>query len=217
MKYRKLGGTVRRNVTMAQYIADNLEMTSNYTGRSQSEILEIALNQPMMRRLYAFVNNKENNPLVSLIEVYQESAMEPRIGETILSTTEQWFMNHAVIENREILADRVNYVNSYICGHMTEGSKKAHPYFKEFYEEAKQDMFITEDISETELKCKMMKYFAAMLSGPLDKNIMGESYLFRNLLIILSQCFKPPIEEEIDDLFYKLSDGRVLPYYNNIS
>lgn len=72
-------------------------------------------------------------------------------------------------------------------------------------------------MSEAELKCKMMKYFVAMLSGPLDKNIMGESYLFRNLLIILSECFKPPTEEETDDLFYKLSDGRVFPYCNNIS
>lgn len=127
MKHRKLGGTVRRNVTMEQYIVDNLETASNYTGRSQSEILEIALNQPMMRRLYAFINGRETNPLTCLIEVHQEyeSMMESRVSEAILLAVEQWFTEHAVMKHPDTITNNMSYVNSYICGHMTEGSKKS--------------------------------------------------------------------------------------------
>lgn len=218
MNYRKLSDTVRRNVTLDKCMADNLEAISTITGRSQSEFLEAALGQPIMRRLWAFAHPEDVNPIVELLETYQvyEGHMNPRTGEYILRAVKEWVEKHAVI-NELGLMQNASDVNSYISGHMTEGSKKADPYFKNIHRMAKMKLFITPNMKEEDLKDKVVKYIDTMLVNPTDKNIMGESYLYRNLLVIISECFEPPQPEEVKELFEELSDGYVLPSRNSMS
>ncbi len=205
--------TVRRNITLDTFKADMLETVSNFTGRTQGEIIEIALNQPIMCRLEAFANPSES-PLVDLLETYQvyEGHMNPRIGESILQAVKEWIDKHAVMKNKMFLKEEAPDVNSYIYGHMTEGSMLADPYFSSVYDQARKNSFIHPRISADELKGRIIKYINAMLAGPSDKNRMGEAYLFRNLIIILSACYEPPTKEDTKELFEKLSDGYVLPF-----
>lgn len=216
--------TVRRNLTLDIYTAETLENLSNVMGVSQGEILKIALAQPMMRRLYSFVyacreQAVDKNPLVALMETYQCAVghMTPRVGESIIRATKEWFEDYAVIKDRNMLAEEVPTVNSYISGHMTKGSRQADPYFDTVYQEAENNSFITPDMKADEIKGKVVKYMDIMLANPDDKRLMGESYLFRNLLIILTDCFRAPTMKECKDLFATLSDGYVLPFRESVS
>lgn len=211
MKHRKLGLPVRRNVTLDGFLADHLEAAADFTGRSQGEILETALNQPIMRRLFAFTHAVKNS-LVELIETYQcyEDKMTPRAGESLLLTVKEWLLEHARMRNVR-RPDDFTHVNDYIRGHMTDGSMRADPYFRTVYDEAGTGTFLTASMGEKELKDKLTGYIDAIVRGPDDKNRMGESYLFRNLLVVLDDLFEPPTAEETDELFRELSDGHVLP------
>lgn len=214
--YQKGINTVRRNITMNKFTADKLEAAANFTGRSQSEVLETALNQPIMQRLWAFTHPSYGNPIVELLETYQvnEDHMNARIGENILQTIKEWVENSAVVKTSEVLAQALPNTNSYIAGHMTEGSMAADPYFRTIYEQADNDCFLTSDMDAYEIKGKIVTYIDAILNGPTDKHRMGESYLFRNLLIILSDCFNLPTKKDVDCMYEDLSDGYVLPYHS---
>lgn len=101
MNYQKRANTVRRNITMDKFTAKKLETASAVTGRYQSEILETALNQPIMRRLWAFTNPDADNPIVELLETYQmnEGHMNARTGENILHSVKQWVMDCAAVKD----------------------------------------------------------------------------------------------------------------------
>lgn len=206
--------TVRRNITMNEFAAKNMEKASDFTGRSQSDLLESALNQPIMRRLWAFTNTKRN-PVVELLEVYQaeEGHMTPRIGERILDCIKDWVGDKAVVDKKS-LSRRIEYVNEYIAGHMTDGSMEACPYFKTVWNEAQEGIFLTGEMDPEAIREKVIAYIDAVMSGPSDSRRMGESYLFRNLLVILDNCFSIPKKEEIYSMYHDLSDGYVLPYDN---
>lgn len=212
MKYRKLNLPVRRNVTLDGFLADHLGAAASFTGYSQSEILEMALNQPIMRRFYAFTD-PVSNPIVELLEVYQvsESHMTPRAGESILLTVRTWVEECAVQKAGRLLKDQLPQVNQYIHGHMTDGSMQADPYFQTVYEQADKERFLTPEMSEQDMKHAIITYINAIIHGPNDKNRMGESYLFRNLLVMLDACFERPTDEEAEKMFRELSDGYALP------
>lgn len=205
--------TVRRNVTLNESAADNLEKASDYTGRSQSELLETALYQPIMQRLWAFICPEGDNPLVWLLEAYQsdEGHMAPRIGENILRCVKEWVTDHAVV--KEFIYD-CREMNEYIAGHMTRDSMRVHPYFKTVQVEANTYKFIDEYMEPEKIRKKVLKYINMVISGPNDRHRMGESYHFRNILTMLEYCFNPPTKEEIADIYEDLSDGYVLPYHN---
>ena len=200
---------------MDEFTAKNVEKAASFTGKSQSDLLESALNQPIMRRLWAFINTKRS-PIVELLEVYQaeEGHMTPRIGENILSCVKDWVKDDAVVKNKRELSRNMDHVNGYIAGHMTEGSMEACPYFRTVYKEAEEDRFLTEEMEPKVILEKVIAYIDAVMSGPSDSRRMGESYLFRNLLVILEDCFNMPKKEEICRMYKELSDGYVLPYYN---
>lgn len=216
MDYQKRVSTVRRNITMDRFAAEKLEAASEFTGKSQSEILEMALNQPIMQRLWAFTHPSSGNAVVELLEAYQvnEGHMNARTGESILQSIKKWVADYASVKDHGALTDMAPNPNGYIAGHMTEGSMAADPYFKTVYAQAKDGLFITPDMDAYEIKGKTVKFIDAILNGPTDKHRMGESYLFRDLLIILSDCFNPPAPEEVDRMYGDLSDGYVLPYHN---
>lgn len=216
MEQQKRVNTVRRNITMDRFMAKKLEAASEFTGKSQGEILETALNQPIMQRLWAFTRPSDGNPIVELLETYQvnEGHMGARIGEGILRPVKKWVTDCAVVKGHEALIQAAPNVNSYIAGHMTEGSMAADPYFKTAHAQAREGVFITPDMDAYEIKGKVTKFIDAILNGPMDKHRMGESYLFRDLLIILSDCFEPPAPEDVDRMYGELADGHVLPYHN---
>ena len=216
MNSQKRVATVRRNITMNRFVAEKLEAASDFTGKSQSEILEVALNQPIMQRLWAFTRPGNGNAIVELLETYQsnEGHMNALIGESILQSIKQWVTDRATVKDHETLVHTVPNVNSYIVGHMSKGSIAADPYFKTVYDQAGNGVFLTPHMDEYEMKCRVVKFIDAIMNGPMDKHRMGESYLFRDLLIILSDCFNPPTPEDVDHMYGDLSDGYVLPYHN---
>lgn len=215
MRHRKTENMTRRNVTLSRYRAEDLEKAAGFLGRTQGEVLEAALGQPIMRRLYALAKPDGGNFLACLLEVYQadESYMHLRIGEAILHAVKDWLEAHGTMKQKEAMKQAAEHVNSYVCGHMTEGSMDADPYFRTVHDQAEEGCFIIADIKEDVLKMTTVKYINSILAGPNDRNRMGESYLFRNLKVILDECFEAPTEEETKQIAAQLSDGRVLPAF----
>lgn len=215
---------VRRNVTIDKYLADRLEMLSDVAGFSQGKVIETALNQPIMRRLFAFVTppgeNDLANGLANLLDIYQQDkqSMNPRIGETLLQTANTWVEMHAIMKNDTQFTDRtVTYVNSYLQGHMTKGTMDADPYFKTVYEQAMERKFISLGMKPAELKDKVNHFIDVILWNPHNEHLMGEAFLFRDLSVILSNCFQPPTISEMIEMLNVLCDGHVLPYRNTMS
>lgn len=208
--------SIRRNVTVNKTVAANLEHASWFTGRSQGELLEAALYQPIMQRLWAFTNPPDGNPITCLLEEYQvnEGHMTPRAGETILKCVKEWVMDRAVVKDSQERINTMHDTNSYIAGHMTRGSMLSCPYFNTVKEEASMNAFLTPEMEPEKLKAKVVEYINAIMGGPMDRHMMGEAYLFRNLLVILTDCFGIPTEEDTVHMYEQLSDGHVLPYYN---
>lgn len=206
---------VRRNITLNKFAAAHLEEASNFTGRSQSEILETALNQPIMRRLWAFTDPSVDNPIVELLETYQtnEEHMTPRIGEVILQAVEKWVEYSAAVKDKAHLGIKLRDTNSYIAGHMTKGSMEAYPYFASVQKEAALGTFLTPEMEPEKIREKVLEFIKAIMTGPTDKHRMGESYLFRDLLIMLADYFEPPTKDELQRMYKELSDGCVLPYH----
>lgn len=206
---------VRRNVTLDRTIAGHLESAMSFTGRTQSMILETALSQPIMRRLFAFACRDGENSLVKLLDVYQayEQHMDPRIGERILKAVKGWTARDAQMKDLSAQERLVPDLNSYICGHMTEGSMEADPFFRSAYEQAKEGKLIRTDIRSEELARLATEWIDIMLGRPNDRNLMGEPYLYRCLSAILETCFRLPSEDDIRALYRQLSDGCVLPAF----
>lgn len=219
MNTKKIGKTIRRNLTLGQSAADNLEAMADFTGYSQSALLTIALNQPIMRRFYAFAHTDYRNPITELLEVYQvdEGHMSPRLGETIIQALKKWFTAHAVLVGERELLSRYSSLNAYIHGHVTMPTKDDSFYMESVYIEAGDNRFITPSMGAGEIKEKVLKMMNLMLAEPLNKHLMGESYMFRCLSAILTDCFEPPRGQEIIDLFKDLADGYVLPYFDTSS
>lgn len=203
---------VRRNVTLHEFAADNLKRMSDFTGCTQGEILEMALNQPAMERLKAFTSS--DNPIVGLIEAYQcdEGHMSKRAGESILLCVRDWVEKNAKIKDMAALSKNLPNTNSYISGHMTRYSMDADDYFKSIHDMAGEGAFLTSDMSADMIRDKVIIYINAVINGVDDKRIMMESYLFRNLLIMLEDCFEAPAAEDVEHMYHELSDGHMLPY-----
>lgn len=212
---RRPNPAVRRNVTLDRAIAGHLEAAMSFTGRTQSMILETALSQPIMRRLYAFALQNGKNPLAELLNVYQayEHHMDPRIGERILAAVKGWAARDAQMEDLSAQERLAPDLNSYICGHMTEGSMEADPFFRSAYEQAKEGKLIQTDILPEELAGLVTKWIDIMLGRPNNRNLMGEPYLYRCLSAILESCFRQPSEDSVRALYRQLSDGCVLPAF----
>lgn len=202
----------RRNVTLHEFAADNLKRMSDFTGCTQGEILEMALNQPAMQRLKAFASS--DNPIVSLIEAYQcdEGHMSKRAGESILLCVRDWVEKNAKVKDTAVLSKNLPNTNSYISGHMTRYSMDADDYFKGIHDMAEEGTFLTPDMPADTIRDKVIIYINVMINGANDRRIMMESYLFRNLLIMLEDCFEAPAAEDVEHMFHELSDGYVMPY-----
>lgn len=202
---------VRRNVTLNEFAADNLKTMSDFTGYTQGEILEMALNQPAIQRLKAFASS--NNPVVDLLEAYQcdEGHMSRRAGESILQTIKDWVQEYATVKSTAALSKQLPHTNSYIGSHMTKYSMDADEYFKLVHDSAQKDAFLTTDMSSDAVRDTVIVYIDAMLNGADDKRIIMESYLFRNLLVMLEDCFEIPTAADVKRIYNDLSDGYVLP------
>lgn len=214
MRNRKLNEMVRRNVTLTGFTADALGKMSDFTGLSQSEILETALNLPIMRRLQSFTNpGLCSNPIAELLYKYQIDVgeMNPKIGETILYFVKQW-----IVEEAEPITNCTNFseINAYIAGHIKEESMKADPYFKTVFDLASKDSFLFKGMEPQEVKDRTVKFIDAMLNGPMDKHRLGEPYLFCILSALILNGFSLPSEEETHIIYMKLSDGYVFPRRN---
>lgn len=72
--------------------------------------------------------------------------------------------------------------------------------------------FLTPDMPADTIRDKVIIYINVMINGANDRRIMMESYLFRNLLIMLEDCFEAPAAEDVEHMFHELSDGYVMPY-----
>lgn len=209
LKKREL---VRRNVTLHEFAADNLKRMSDFTGYTQGEIIEMALNQPIMERLKAFTSSE--NPIVSLLEAYQcdEGHMSRRVGESILQCVKDWVEKNAKVKDVSALSRVLPDTNSYISGHVTGYAMDADDYFSTIHDTAEEGNFLTDEMSADMIREKVIIYINAVINGANDKRIIMESYLFRNLLIILKNCFEVPADEDVVYMFHELSDGYVLPY-----
>lgn len=203
---------VRRNVTLHDFAADSIKRMADFTGYTQGEIMEMALNQPTMERLKAFTSN--DNPIVGLLETYQcdEGHMSERAGESILHCVKDWVEKNAKVKNVAALSKSLPDTNSYISGHMTRYSMDADDYFKTIHDMAEEGTFLTPDMPEETIRDKVIIYINAVINGADDRRIMMESYLFRNLLIMLEDCFEIPAAEDVEHMYHELSDGYVLPY-----
>lgn len=214
---KKPAAKVRRNLTLDTRLAYTLEVVSAYTDFSQGKIVEMAFAQPIMQRLFAFLNPASGNALASLLDAYQRQAdhMDSRAGERLLIAVRQWMMDDARKEMKENLGLGQLNTNAYIHGHMTKGSRNADPYFERVYDLAGRGEFLHPDMDGMALKNRVIEYLNAMLAGPDDKDRMGEPYLYRNLVMILQDYFLPPTETEVMHLFFDLSDGYVLPWHSS--
>lgn len=203
---------VRRNITFHEFAAKNLKAMADFTGHTQGEILEMALNQPVIRRLQSFISS--DNPIVGLLETYQcdEGHMSQRASEYILQCVKDWIQGNALVKHNAALLETLPYTNDYIYGHMTEYSMEADHYFKTVYDDAANGVFLTSEMSAKEIKEKVIVYINAIINGTNNKCIILESYLFRNLLIILDTCFEIPDSKDVEHMYHELSDGYVLPY-----
>ena len=219
MNIRKMTNKTRRNVTIDTCMANDLETMASFTGFSQGELIEVSFSQPIMQRLRAYVCPSDRNPLVELLETYQiyEGHMSPRIGEGILNVVKWWVKERAVKKYASVIEQEDPSTNEYIYGHMPKPTMEAAPYMRSVYEQAKENRFVQPDMDAGELKSRIVKYIDVILAAPLDRSLMGESYLFRNLLILLTDYFEPPVEQDVKHMFHELSDGFVLPYFSSIS
>lgn len=205
-------GLVRRNVTFNEFTAESLIMMADFTGYTQGDLLEIALSQPAMQRLKAFASC--DNPVVGLLETYQcdEGHMSSRAGESILKCVKDWVQGNAKVKDKVALSKDMPNTNSYISGHITRYSMDADAYFKTVHDNADEGTFLTSEMSADMIRNKIIMYINAVINGANDKRIIMESYLFRNLLIMLENCFEIPAVEDVEHMYHELSNGYVLPY-----
>lgn len=205
-------GLVRRNVTFNEFTAESLIMMADFTGYTQGDLLEIALSQPAMQRLKAFASC--DNPVVGLLETYQcdEGYMSSRAGESILKCVKDWVQGNAKVKDKVALSKDMPNTNSYISGHITRYSMDADAYFKTVHDNADEGTFLTSEMSADMIRNKIIMYINAVINGANDKRIIMESYLFRNLLIMLENCFEIPAVEDVKHMYHELSNGYVLPY-----
>lgn len=214
MRNQKFNEMVRRNVTLTGFTAESLGKMSEFTGLSQGEILETALNLPIMRRLQSFANpGLCGNPIAELLYKYQmnEGDMNPKVGETILRYVKQWIM-----EDAEPITNGVNFpeTNAYIAGHMKEKSMEADPYFKMVFDLASNDSFLFKNMEPQEVRNRTVKFIEAMISDPADKHRMREPYLFCILSNLILNGFSFPSEGAINIMYMNLADGYVFPKRN---
>ena len=137
--------------------------------------------------------------------------MSRRVGETILQSIKDWVQEYATVRDAADMSKLFPHTNSYIGSHMTKYSMDADEYFRLIHDSAQKDAFLTPDMSSDAVRDTVIVYIDTMINGADDKRIIMESYLFRNLLVMLEDCFEPPTAADVRRIYRDLSDGYVLP------
>lgn len=206
MAFRTFTPMVRRNVNLNRFLADTLEHTADVTDHSQGDLIDMALRQPIMQRLFAFTAEGVH-PIVALLEDYQaDERMDPTIGTNLLQPIRTWLKTKAV--PKIVCPKLVTQLNQYVASHITQDGITSSPFLANLHDLAGDGDFVT---SGEPMRERLISYIDRVLAGREDRLFMGESFHFRNIEQILLECFEAPSEEELTWFYEEFSDGWVLP------
>lgn len=206
MAFRTFTPMVRRNVNLNRFLADTLEHTADVTDHSQGDLIDMALRQPIMQRLFAFTAEGVH-PIVALLEDYQaDERMDPTIGTNLLQPIRTWLKTKAV--PKAVRPEIITQLNQYVASHITQDGIAGSSFLADLHELACDEEFV---ISGEPMRERLISYIDRVLAGREDRLFMGESFHFRNIEQILLECFEAPSEEELTWFYEEFSDGWVLP------
>lgn len=173
----------RRNVTLPDYVAKNLEQVSRFTGLSQGDIITRALRQGGTARLFAYATSPD--PVVGLLDRIQyqvdTGTADAGVGRGVLEVFLEAYLPFVTMKPVSVVEENKKMVESYIMSHMPMWCADRNTHLKEVYERCKNGAFIrtTVDVRES-----IQAYVSAVLS---DNDFLKESYLYRNLAIWLEK------------------------------
>lgn len=202
----------RKNVTLRDNVVHDLETISSYTGRTQSDILELAMSQPAIRRMEAYINS-ENEPggcIGGLIREYTSSCPSRDITIAILEAIKLRFLPGAVIGS-DPESNRWHCLAKLVSAHILDDTAEACPelyYFKRkaceyeaHVDEGASNPLIASEDNPTE---KIVAYIDAILAHRNDLRVILDNVLLIFLPLWLDVAFERPTDAQKKDMYVYL-------------
>lgn len=195
-KYSK--NTVRKNVTLKEGTVDLLERLSQTCGLTQSQVLEVALSQPLFRRTRVFL---EDDPIG---QGYAAAALVAQTGNdkdwdachTLLDVISRVIVGGLRPAKPDAFGIQKSGYNTYIFTTIPDSARRASPFMEKLCQDCIHSRIDFDD--GTAAKTLVRDYIMELLRCEKEDAVAREPKLYQILSGLLSMRFEPqnPMERK---------------------
>lgn len=208
-KYSK--GTVRKNVTLAASTVDMLEKMSAMCNLTQSEILEIALSQPLFQLTRCFIkteNSMKSKPMCDLISV-AGATHDAGICDRTLNVVREIMLDGLALEQIPTMSWSSDACRCYIMHTMPEAAKKKSKFFNDLFQLCIHDAPAVTD--RDYMQQLVLDYIHAMLLLKDEPDVFENQAMYQMLAVVIDGTFEDVTEEHLWKLYHRcVQEGLVL-------
>lgn len=194
MKYRK--GTVRKNVTLFRDTAEALDRMSEFSGVTQSTVLERAMMHPQVARLRAFCAGPSGNPVVDLLDCVQGQLDKGQVSDGMCKALLGAFseiclpvaeLDGDAVSDWGLCGEVCGYVSAHIplCYLGPGGRSAERDVMDGIHRSCMEGTWLCGDAGL--MRGKLYEYTQAVMN---DVDMLREPCFYRNLAMVLEKAYR---------------------------